>query len=86
MSVEYKYTSTKNHRSRIVTNEVCAGDYVTSTRGREDNAQFALRSGANGQQLYIRVPRADGTGLDEVVLNGRQIRTLVRVFDRHNNG
>lgn len=86
MSIQYKYTPSKNHRARIVTREV-AGVVETTTTNREDNAIISLVSTPTGQsELYIRVPRANGTGLDQVVLNGRQLRTLARVFDRHNNG
>lgn len=85
MSVQYKFTQTKNHRSRIVSNDVTPSARVTATVNREDNAEFVLASTPQGRTLYIQVPRSDGTGLDNVQLNGRQIRTLVRLFDRHAN-
>jgi hypothetical protein len=86
MSIEYKLVPTKNNKSRIVTRYDEGNVVTTHLKGREDNAAFALQSSPTGQRLYIRVPRADGTGLDEVELNGRQLRTLRRIFDRHENG
>lgn len=83
MSVEYKLVPTKNNRARV--RKTAAQGYATTrVVGREDNAAFALHTDNTGATtMYVRVPRADGSGLDEVVLNGRQIRTLTRVFDRH---
>jgi len=77
MSVEYRLVPTKNNRARVVS-RVNERAYVTEVTGREDGADFALESTRNGTKLFVTVP-----GAGQVVLNGRQIRTLSRILDRH---
>jgi hypothetical protein len=77
MSVEYRLVPTKNNRARVVS-RVDERAYVTEVVGREDGADFALESTRKGTKLFVTVP-----GAGQVILNGRQIRTLARVLNRH---